>query len=415
MFGCILSGQPAMPPLTLDDCIRKALAVPSPVSLARRDREIADKALIQARAGFLPQAAIGPTYTYNSPSLIRPGDFSFAALNGVHELSALVTIFQEIDTSGRLRAEYARARADQDATAASLAITERELKRAVAGAYYRLLLARHLVDVVRAALDESSSFENRARLLAQGGEAARADVVKASAQVAFLRQSLSAAVLAADMANQDLAAFWTRDVADPLPIVDSFEQTIQPPEPAPSPAGTPYLRRLEFRLLNAEYRALQAETRVARSSLYPRLSVAFQWGVDAVQPRWDERGYAVIGSLNLTVFDWFKSISSVRQAQARTAQAVDREAIAGRGFSREFESARSRVIRLYEQIEQCRSQVTLSEEDLKLTRMRYEGGEGAALDVVVSQNQLAQARSNYYSTIAGYLGARLDLEVASGR
>ncbi len=69
----------------------------------------------------------------------------------------------------------------------------------------------------------------------------------------------------------------------------------------------------------------------------------------------------------------------------------------------------------YEQVSQSRSQVSLAEEDLMLSRVRYEGGEGAALDVVVAQNQLAQARSNYFSSITNYFNARLDLEVASGR
>ena len=47
--------------------------------------------------------------------------------------------------------------------------------------------------------------------------------------------------------------------------------------------------------------------------------------------------------------------------------------------------------------------------------MRYEGGEGLALDVVAAQNQLAQARTNYYTAVAGYLNAKADLEVATGR
>jgi hypothetical protein len=34
---------------------------------------------------------------------------------------------------------------------------------------------------------------------------------------------------------------------------------------------------------------------------------------------------------------------------------------------------------------------------------------------VVAQSQLAQARANYYSSIANYMNARLDLEVAAGR
>jgi outer membrane protein TolC len=47
--------------------------------------------------------------------------------------------------------------------------------------------------------------------------------------------------------------------------------------------------------------------------------------------------------------------------------------------------------------------------------VRYEGGEGLALDVVAAQNQLAQARANLVTTKASYLNARAELEVASGR
>jgi len=168
---------------------------------------------------------------------------SFAALNGVREFSALLNIFQEIDTSGRLRAEYARARAGQDTAAASLAIAQRDLRRGVAGAYFRTLLARRLVSAIQASLDESESFERRARLLVQGGEAAQADVVKASAQAAFIRQALGTANLAASMANQELASFWTRDVTQPLDLVDVFDQPLPPPDPdatLPAPLSAPF-------------------------------------------------------------------------------------------------------------------------------------------------------------------------------
>jgi len=50
-----------------------------------------------------------------------------------------------------------------------------------------------------------------------------------------------------------------------------------------------------------------------------------------------------------------------------------------------------------------------------MSRIRYEGGEGLALDVVTAQNQLSQARTNYYTAIVDYLNAKADLEVASGQ
>jgi len=70
---------------------------------------------------------------------------------------------------------------------------------------------------------------------------------------------------------------------------------------------------------------------------------------------------------------------------------------------------------MWQQIATTDLQVKTSEENLKLARVRYEGGEGPALDVVVAQQQLQQARTNYFTLLAEYANARADLEVARGQ
>ena len=406
--------QADAPLMTLADCIRKAVAVPSPISLARRDREIADRGIVIARAGFLPNSAATAGYTYNSPWQQDRTMTSYVALNGIREFIGLASVFQEIDTSGRLRAEFARARAQQQATGTSVAIAARDLKRAVASAYYRLLLARHLTGAMREVLSESEAFERRVRLLSSAGEAARADVVKASAQAAFLRQTLLSAELAAKLANQDLAAFWTQDVDVPLNIVDTFEGSLPEPEGTQAEPA-PYLRRLEFRLFEAQRQGLAAQAKAARAVLLPQLSWTFQYGLDVNKVAWNNRGYAAFASLQVPIFDWFRARSTARQFDLQAEQVAETRAISERRLSQEHRSALERVKQFYAQVEVCRSQVELAGEDLKLSRVRYEGGEGPALEVVVAQNQLAQARSNYYASISNYMNARLDLEVAAGR
>lgn len=407
---------PAPPgaPLSLEDCVRKALSVPSPVSLARLDHDIATRSLAISRAAFLPQPAASAGYNYNSPALHDRSVMSFVALNGIREFLGLASIFQEIDTSGRLRAEYARARADNAATAASLTIATRDLKRAVGAAYYRLLLARHLVDALRDVLAESEAFENRVRLLAAAGEAARADVVKAATQAAFLRQSLVSAELAATLANQDLAAFWTHDVQTPLRIVDVLEDPLPEPEPPPAEPA-PYLRRAEFRLFDAQRSSFSAQAKAAKAALLPQLRWTFQYGFDVNRIAWSNRGYAAFASLQFPIFDWFRARNSAAQFHLRARQLAETRAIAERRFSQEYRSALERLRQFFHQVSLARRQTELAAEDLKLSRLRFEGGEGPALDVVVAQNQLAQARANYYSSIASYMNARLDLEVAAGR
>jgi outer membrane protein len=384
--------------LTLEECVKRAEAAASAVTVARGEAEIAGRGIAQAKAGFLPRADVGSAYTYNRGA-------SFIALNGVREYLGLFMVGEEVDTSGRLRAVLSRARADREAADAGVLLSGRDLKRAVTGAYYRLLLARRLIEVNQQALTEARAFETRARLLAEGGEVARADVVKAAAQAAFLEQ----AERDAQIANYELASFWTAEVAEPLDIEDVLENNLPPPEPRP------FLRRLEFNLLEAQRKGFLADARAARAQLYPQLNLVFQYGLDASRVVWQDRGYAAFVNLRITVFDWFKSRNQAQQAELRARQVEANREIATRTFSKEYQSALARVKRIYEQIGMTVEQVRLSEENLKLSRVRYEGGEGLALDVVAAQQQLTQARSNRYAAVAAYLTARADLEVASGR
>jgi outer membrane protein TolC len=170
--------------LTLQDCIRLAESVPNVVTIAEQERRIADRDLIQARAGFLPQSQVQSSFTYNSPNAHDRSQPSFVALNGIREYLLLGQVTQEFDTSGKLRAEYQHARANQAVARAEYEITRRDLRRAVTTAYYRLLLTRHLAAVLRDALQESRAFEQRTKLLFENGEAAQADVIKASALAA---------------------------------------------------------------------------------------------------------------------------------------------------------------------------------------------------------------------------------------
>ncbi len=400
--------------LTLQDCLRLAESVPSAVSVARQERDIAAREVTQARAGFLPQSHLVSGFTYNSPLLYDRGVFSFIPLNGIREYASLFSVSQEFDTSGRLRAEMTRARLAREIAATSVSLTQRDLRRAVTAAYYRALLTRRIVRTVEDALVEGRSFQKRVTLLFQGGEAAWADVVKASAQAAFLQQATGAAALEAKLANQELASFWTPDVAETLPLADPLDEN--PPPPVQEAAQeAPYLRRLEFSLFNAQRRGFQAEARRARSALLPQLGLNFQYGIDSTAIRIGDRGYAAFVNLTIPIFDWNRARAAVQQARLRTQQVESTRAISERTFSKEYQGALARVKELFEQIPLTRQQAKLAEDDLRLSRVRYEGGEGSALDVVAAQNQLAQARSNYYTAMVNYLNARADLEVASGQ
>lgn len=408
--------QSSPPALTLEDCIRLAESAPSAVRLAKLQSEIANLGLKQARAAFLPRAQFESGFIYNSPLKDNSPTQSFVALNGVHEYLFLLSTTQELDLSGRLRADKTGARAELDAAHAGEAITQRDLRRAVTAAYYRLLLARHIVRALGDSAAEAESFEKRTRLLLENGEASQADLAKASAALAALRQALSLAELDARVANQELASFWTTAVNESLEIADVFETAPGTAETGVAAGGgRPFANRPEFGLLDAQKRSFLAKSRRVRAELLPQANLSFQYGLDSQAVRAHDHGYAVFLSVSVPVFDWMRTLNASREFRARAEQTETQRAMAERAFSREYEAARARVENSVEQIALSARQVKLAEEDLRLSRLRFEGGEGPALDVVAAQNQLAQARVNYYTAIAAYWNARADREVAAGR
>jgi outer membrane protein len=231
--------------------------------------------------------------------------------------------------------------------------------------------------------------------------------------VAILDQTQQALALEARLANHDLASFWTTDVDTPLGLVDVMEQPLPTPE-APA-AAAPFMRRLEFSLFDAQQRGFLADSRRARADLLPQANLVFQYGIDAQRIAIDNRGYASFIRLDIPVFDWFRAKSASRQFQVQAQQVNTTRQIAERTFSKEYQDALARVQLIYAQIASTDAQVKLSEDYLRLSRVRYEGGEGPALDVVAAQAQLVQVRNNYYAVRASYLNARADLEVARGQ
>ncbi len=406
--------QQASQVLTLQDCIRLAEAAPSTVSIAEREQEIAARDISQARAGYLPQSHLANGFTYNSPLLYNREVFSHLPLNGIREYAMLLSVNQEVDTSGRLRAQMSRARISREIASTGITLARRDLKRAVTASYYQALLTRRIVRIAQEALLEGQGFEKRTSLLFDGGEVAQADLVKASAQAAFLQQAVNAAQLDQKLAEQELASFWTADVARPLALADVLDDA----PPAPDGAATqsaPFLKRPEFSLFDAQQRGFQADARRARADLLPQLGVAFQYGIDSTAVVIRDRGYAAFLNLTIPIFDWNRARSAMQQARLKEQQTEQTRAMSERAFSKEYQNALARVRQLFEQIPLTQRQAKLAEDDLRLSRIRYEGGEGSALDVVTAQNQVAQARTNQYATIANYLNAKADLEVAAGR
>jgi OMF family outer membrane factor len=422
IWSAVLAATGNMPargqqnPLTLEDCVRLALEAPSVVQSAELEESIADERRTAARAELLPQFGVHSGYVYNSPLANGPNPFSFVAFNGIREYLATADTNWSLDLSGRLRSGLALARAGRDVASADLAIARRDLRRAVTLAYYDLLLARRIVELDERNLEEAREFERTVRAREERGDAARADVLKASAQRSQFEQALVQTRMDARLANQILASFWTADADRELLLADGLDSSAQPPADALAPESREAIRqRPEFQRFDAMGRSYEAQRAIARAGLKPEANLILQYGLDANQVRADQRGYAAFVNVNVPVFDWFRARSGAREAKYRQEQVQQQRAEAERTFTREYLAARSRVQSWRERIPLARSELDDARESLRLVRLLYANGEGPALEVVVSQVQVARAGRSFYSAIAEYNRALADFELAAGR
>jgi outer membrane protein TolC len=406
-------------PLALEDCVKLATEAPSPASVAERETAVATEGQTIARSAFLPQVTFHNGLVYNSPLLEARDRFSFVAANGIREYLSTVDSAWQIDLSGRLRAGLALARANRDLAGVDLRLAQRDLRRAVAVAFYDVLLARKLAGFAQTALDGAKDFESLTQARQRQGEASLADVHRAAAQRARFEQRLGQSQLDARLANQVLASFWTADVDRELVLRDDLDQPADLPaaatESSPDSVDAAVKRRPEFDRLTALQRGFQAERSAARASLLPQTDVVFQYGIDANNVRIADRGYQAFVNLNIPVFDWFRLRATARQARYHEQQTEQQQAIAERTLSREYLAARAQVQSWHERVPMALSELTDATESLRLARLLYENGEGLALDVVAAQTEVTDAGTSYFSALAAYRRSLVDFEVASGQ
>lgn len=412
--AAVAAGQQPNRPLTFEEIWKLAQARYSLAERARLDERSANEQVRQARAGFLPQLAYNNAFTYNSPRRDDPSTFAFVSLNGIREYVSQAAVTQELDTSGRLRAALERGRAERAGAQARAAITIRDLRLALQEVFYGLLEARHNVEAAQQNVNQAEDFLRRTRLMAEQGEAARSDVVKADVQLAGRRRDLYAAQAEALNGGIRLKSFWSDDLAQPPEIEDNFLRV---------PTEQDYLgwdaawvgRRSEFSLLDAVERIARADARAARSERRPTLTVDYAYGIDANQVRIRERGQELFANLRIPLFDWHRSKSREQQANfVRQQVEIDRQ-ISRRIFTSAFYIERNNTELAVKQMAEGKRETEQARESLRLARLRYDGGETTALEVVDAQNTLAAAQVAYHRAVFDYHLARARLEVATGQ
>jgi outer membrane protein TolC len=400
--------------LTLQDALARARANSVQFQAVLTDQGLARQDNVQARAALLPSVNYNTAYLYTQGNGTSAG--RFIASNAVHEYLSQGDIHQVVGYAQI--SDYRRARALEAVARAKAEIGARGLVVTVVQSYYGLVAAQHKYANVQLAALEAEKFLGLSKKLESGGEVAHADVIKAQLQYQDRQRDLREAQLAMEKSRLDLAVLLFPDFTENFTVVDdaqlapplmSFEEFTRAAE----------VNNPELRVATASLRAAGYEVSAARGGYFPTLTLDYFYGIDATHfaTRTDgvqNLGYAATATLSIPIWNWGANHSKVVQADLKRKQAqrelsfTQRKLLANmRSLYQEAEAARS-------ELELLKSSAELAAESLRLTTLRYQGGEATVLEVVDAQNSLTQAQNGYSDGQLRYRTALANLQTLTG-
>jgi outer membrane protein TolC len=167
----------------------------------------------------------------------------------------------------------------------------------------------------------------------------------------------------------------------------------------------------------------KADVGVERAAYLPSLSLDYFYGIDAAQFAtngiFDNRsipnlGSSAAASLNIPIWNWGATQSRVKQAQIRRAQSARELSFAQRKLLAEIQSLYNEAETALDELAGLQRSVDLAAESLKLTTLRYKGGEATVLEVVDAQTTAALAANAYEDGAVRYRVALANIQTLTG-
>jgi outer membrane protein TolC len=407
---------PAPLTLTLDDALARARTNSPQIIAANIAALLAREDTLQAKAALLPNANGFSQFIYTQPNGLPSG--IFVANDGVHVYVNQVIVHGDIYAPAKL-ADYHKSQLAEAVAKAKAEIAARGLVAVVVEDYYTMVSAGRKLANGRQSLAEVQQFLDITQKQERGGEVAHSDTVLAQVLQLQRQRDLQEAQLALDKARLAFAVLLFPDFRQDFALVDDLDSARELPA-FDQIQGMASRNSPDIRAAEATVQQQTFELKSVRAERLPSLSFDYYYGMYANQFALNDReGRGNLGSqaqaqLNIPLWTWGAAKSKVRQAELQLRQArsdlslTQRQLLANlHSYYLESEAAGGQVASLRQSME-------LSALSLRLTMLRYQGGESSVLEVKDAQTTLTEARNALDDGLVRYRLALANLQTLTG-
>ena len=286
---------------------------------------------------------------------------------------------------------------------------------ATGSAYLQAIAGAARVETAQAQVETARALYKKAVAQQQAGVAPAIDTLRAQVEYQTRQQQLIAATN--DFAKQKislarvigLATGQEFELADKAPYeafpIPDLETSLQ----------RAYSLRSDYKAARDRLVAAQLEHSAATAGYFPTLDMAVNYGEIGAAPASVLPTYAVVGTLNIPIFQGGKVHGDVLKAEASLRQAQAQMADVRGQIDQDIRNALLDLKSSADQVEVAQSSVNLAEEALTQSQDRFSAGVTDNLEVVQAQEAVASAHESLISSLYLHNLAKVSYARALGR
>jgi outer membrane protein TolC len=286
---------------------------------------------------------------------------------------------------------------------------------AVGGAYLQVVVAAARLQSVQAQLDTANALFEQTSQQKNVGLVAQIDVNRS--HIGVLTQKQRLATLQNDLAKQkiNLARLVGLPPNDHFNVSDSVPFAAAPDIALEDALKQAFGQRWDLKAAEAQVQAALRTKAAARAERLPAVSLNANYGVIGEYPSSSHGVFNVTGSLTFPIWQSGRIEGDVEQADAAVAQRqAELEDLRGHVES-EVRSAYLDLEAAKTQRDVAQENLQVNQDNLKLSRQRFDAGVTDNVEVVQSQEAVASAELDYINSVFAHNIAKLTLARATGQ
>lgn len=434
--------------LSLDECIDYALDNNEQLTIAKLENDVAKTQIDETLARGLPQinGNIGITRNFNvqvnpipdfiSPSVYgvlinenlinegdRPAEFGIvpAAFGTDYAGQAGINASQLI-FDGSFFVGLQAARTVKELSRVQQKQTEVEVVQSVSMTYYSVLIAQENLEFLGANFATIDTLLNETQAMYENGFVEKIDVSRLRIQHNNLKTELKNSTDLLINSVNLLKFQMGMPVSQRIKLKDDLsnvEEIIRTDDGVEI-----YLNRPEYDVYQANLLLTDLNVKNFKSQYLPNLYASFNYGWNSGSSTFgdlmninDETwfNYSNLGvSMAIPIFDGLTKRANIQRNKVQRKQIEEGLEQFKNNVNREVQESEIKLQNAKRNLESQEENVTLAEEVYDVTKIKYQEGVGANLDVVQANTSFKEAKTNYLNALFDVITSQIELKKALG-